>query len=58
MVETKDGGLYETSRYIEGGRRLLGPGRGAERGGGQQGCGEMRLRFAEAAPGEPVAATG
>lgn len=56
VVETKDGALYETARYIKAAGGCSAP-IGASAAEASKGMGEMRLRFAEAPAGAPVEAT-
>ncbi len=57
VVETKDGGLYETSRYIKAAGGCSAP-IGASVAEASKGMGEMRLRFADGAVADgPVDAT-
>lgn len=56
VVETKDGALYETSRFVKAAGGCSAP-VGVSAAEASKGMGEMRVRFAAVTPGQPAEAT-
>lgn len=56
VVETKDGGLYEATKFVKASGGCSAP-MGMSDEEAMKGMGDMRMKFADARPGKPIEAT-